>query len=219
MTESEFCLEVLHEPYWIEKLNISSYRDRPKLISAFRKLIKQAGDDLDHLGEMYVFSPSEDAAGTFLSDPSQEPLIYLSPYLDRWSQATVDYAVAHEFGHAVAHATGTDQVITECVCGEECGCDGHPDRCKCEGCRNFALEFTADAEKGREEYVNYGPEYAADSLVLKWGFDLPPWRAKLRVARAEPEAVAAPPLKIKLHSPSVLAIGCVTRKVRKELHN
>src|SRR5580692_11254272 len=75
MIEFEFCFKVLRESIWVVKLNASSFADRPKLTSAFRKLIKRAGDDLDHLGGARVFAPSEDMMGGFLNGPPA-PWIY-----------------------------------------------------------------------------------------------------------------------------------------------
>ncbi len=188
MIEHIFCFTVLGEPLWVEKLNTSRFANRPKLTSAFRKLIKRAGDDLDHLAGAEVFAPSEDMRGMFLHDPP-EPCIYLSPSLDKRSQTSVDYTVAHEFAHAVAHATGADQVSTECICGagDNCLCA----ECECDGCRNLDLEMTPDEHKTAQEYVNHVPEYAADELVLQWGYKLPAWKAKLRAVRGgEREAPA-----------------------------
>jgi hypothetical protein len=151
MTEREFCFEVLCEPLWLEKLNPSRFGDRPKLTSAFRKLIKRAGDDLDHLSAVVdIFAPPERTTGMFRPDPG--PSIYFSPCLDKCSQAFVDYTVAHEFAHAIAYVTGAEQAAMECVCGagDDCSCDD----CKCKGCQNFELSIAPDAEKSREEYVN-----------------------------------------------------------------
>ena len=101
MTECKFCFEILREPPRVTELKESSFWDRPKVTSAFRKLIKRAGDDLDILvGEVFVFSPSEGTHGMFVHDPEEGLAIYLSPCLDEHSQAHVDYIVAHEFGHA-----------------------------------------------------------------------------------------------------------------------
>ena len=179
MTEFEFCSCVLHESVWVRNLKDSSFADRPKLMSAFRKLIRRAGDDLDDLGAISVFSPSENTAGLFLHKGFESPAIYLASSLDKHSQAEVDYCVAHEFAHAVAHATGLDALNTECICGagEDCLCFD----CECEGCHNLDLEMTPDEVKTPEEYVNFPPEYAADALVLKWGYKLPAWKAKVRV--------------------------------------
>lgn len=180
MIEFEFCFEVLCEPLWVENLKASSFADRPKLSSAFRKLIKRAGDDLDRLGGARVFAPPENMMGMFLHDPPV-PCIYLSPCLDKRSQTSVDYTVAHEFAHAITYATGTALIGTECVCGagDDCDCA----ECKCDRCQHLDLELTPDADKTAEEYVNHGPEYAADELVLLWGYKLPAWKAKLRAAR------------------------------------
>jgi hypothetical protein len=181
MIEFEFCFKVLRESIWVVKLNASSFADRPKLTSAFRKLIKRAGDDLDHLGGARVFAPSEDMMGGFLNGPPA-PWIYLSPGLDKCSQTSVDYTVAHEFAHAITYATGAALVSTQCVCGagDDCLCA----ECECDGCRTLDFEMTPDALKTAEEYVNHGPEYAADELVLRWGYKLPAWKAKVRAPRA-----------------------------------
>lgn len=179
MTEFEFCFQVLGEPMWVRDLGHSSVGDRPKLVSAYRKLIKRAGDDLNHLGEASVFSPSENTSGLFFQE-FEPPVIYLSPCLDNRPQAHVDYSLAHDFAHAIAHANGLDKVNRECICGaggEDCQCSD----CECEGCRNFELDLTPDEEKSPEDYVNFPPEYAADGLVLKWGYKLPAWKAKVRV--------------------------------------
>lgn len=193
MSESEFCRFVLREPLWITGLNESSFGDRPKLISALRKLIKRAGDDLNQLGEAFIFAPPKNQTGAFFHESGAfEHMIYLSPFLDDQSQRSVDYSVAHEFGHAVAHATGADQATTDCVCGtgEDCNCY----ECECEGCHNVDMELTPDFDKTPADYINSVPEYAADTLVLQWGYKLPAWKAKLRAAERETApALAADP--------------------------
>ncbi|MGA8150901.1 MAG: hypothetical protein WB952_08125 [Terriglobales bacterium] len=77
--------------------------DRHKTIAAMRKLSERIPDDvLENLPPLTVFAPSAALLGHVLPHGTGDSIfVYLSPRLERASQAEVDFTVAHEFAHIV----------------------------------------------------------------------------------------------------------------------
>lgn len=83
--------------------------DRRKTIEAMRKLSERVPVDvLDNLPSLTVFAPSAAKLGeVFPRGAGDSIFVYLSPRLERKSQAEVDFTVAHEFAHVVLRDAGS----------------------------------------------------------------------------------------------------------------
>jgi len=81
-------------------------RTRPKTTKALMTLCQRVPDEtINEWPRIVVFAPDPSLYGSCVglkpSDlESDDAFIYLSPSLERHSQAEVDFSVAHEFAHA-----------------------------------------------------------------------------------------------------------------------
>ena len=120
--------------------------DRTKTIKAMRRCFEQIPEAVwDEMPRVMVFAPSADISGQVFPFAPRESgaMIYLSPALERKSQAYVDFTVAHEFAHVVR---------------------GHflPD--------NNETKLTLDQLKSMSNRKDVPSEISTDELAESWGF-------------------------------------------------
>jgi hypothetical protein len=140
---------------------------RPKLREAFQTLLEKAEDDLRKLPAITIHIQQKGETGITIF-PEGEPIILFPNNLDRVTQSTVDYTVAHEFAHVLTNDAAIRAMECECGKGDSCDCI----ECECLGCKNFD-NFGCN-------YLLDPSEQLADALVAKWGYQVPAAKARAR---------------------------------------
>lgn len=149
---------------------------RPKLLEAFRTLLEKAEDDLRKLPGITLHIQQKGETGITIF-PEGEPIILFPNNLDRVTQSTVDYTVAHEFAHVLTNDAAIRAMECKCGKGDSCDCLD----CECVGCRNsdnFGCDYLLDP-----------CEQLADALVEKWGYHVPPAKARARAKALREESL------------------------------